>query len=59
MLTGDKQETAVNISHSCGHFQHGMKIMYLVQKKTALEVQEKIEEIEKWYEIFCISFNLP
>ena len=50
MLTGDKQETAVNISHSCGHFQHDMEIMYLVQKETASQVQQEIEKIEKRYE---------
>ncbi|XP_065055666.1 phospholipid-transporting ATPase IF-like isoform X1 [Rhopilema esculentum] len=47
VLTGDKQETAVNISHSCGHFQHGMQIMYLVQKKTAVEVKSTLEDIER------------
>ena len=47
MLTGDKQETAVNISHSCGHFQHGMEIMYAVQKKTPDDAKRTLEEIEK------------
>ncbi len=27
ILTGDKKETAVNISYSCGHFQRGMHIL--------------------------------
>ena len=58
MLTGDKQETAVNISHSCGHFQSDMKIMYLVQKKNASEVEKGIKEIEKEYENFLFSSNL-
>lgn len=26
VLTGDKRETAVNISYSCGHFQRGMEV---------------------------------
>ena len=52
MLTGDKQETAVNISHSCGHFQHGMEIMYVVQKKTAADAQRSLENIEKQYAYF-------
>jgi len=47
VLTGDKQETAVNISHSCGHFQHGMKIEYVVQKKTASEASRALEDIEQ------------
>ncbi len=26
VLTGDKKETAVNISYSCGHFRRGMQV---------------------------------
>ncbi len=29
VLTGDKKETAVNISYSCGHFQRGMQVVDL------------------------------
>eukprot|EP00794_Sanderia_malayensis_P011228 gene11228-12407_t len=47
VLTGDKQETAVNISHSCGHIQTGMELLYVVQKKTVIEVQAVLEEFHK------------
>ncbi|XP_071839272.1 phospholipid-transporting ATPase IF-like isoform X3 [Apostichopus japonicus] len=33
VLTGDKQETAVNISHSCGHFQPSMRELMLVKQE--------------------------
>ena len=49
MLTGDKQETAVNISHSCGHIQTGMKLMYIVQKTTVVDVQAVLDECTKQY----------
>eukprot|EP00058_Branchiostoma_floridae_P020846 XP_002606336.1 hypothetical protein BRAFLDRAFT_67579 [Branchiostoma floridae] len=42
VLTGDKQETAVNISHSCTHFQRGMSELYLVQQKTMQQCAETI-----------------
>lgn len=29
ILTGDKKETAINISYSCGHFQKGMNVIDL------------------------------
>ena len=32
ILTGDKKETAVNISYSCGHFQRGMQIVDIAGK---------------------------
>ncbi|XP_071484372.1 phospholipid-transporting ATPase IF-like [Diadema antillarum] len=36
VLTGDKQETAVNISHSCGHFKDGTVELLLV-KRTSVQ----------------------
>ncbi|XP_057301942.1 phospholipid-transporting ATPase IF-like isoform X1 [Hydractinia symbiolongicarpus] len=44
VLTGDKEETAVNISHSCGHFKHGMEIMSVTHKKTEEEVNLAFDE---------------
>lgn len=44
VLTGDKEETAVNISHSCGHFKHGMEIMSVTHKKTEEEVNLAFNE---------------
>lgn len=31
ILTGDKEETAVNISYSAGHFQEGMTELRITQ----------------------------
>ncbi|XP_031559260.1 probable phospholipid-transporting ATPase IF [Actinia tenebrosa] len=42
VLTGDKQETAVNISHSCGHFKHGMELMFLVKKNSPEECEQRL-----------------
>ncbi|GLG92826.1 Phospholipid-transporting ATPase [Gryllus bimaculatus] len=33
ILTGDKEETAVNISYSCGHFKNGTEQLYLTKHK--------------------------
>ena len=63
MLTGDKQETAVNISHSCGHFKQGMDIMFVTQKKTIDEVDTALIECEaKWvllFNCFVVDSVLP
>ncbi|XP_020907982.1 probable phospholipid-transporting ATPase IF isoform X2 [Exaiptasia diaphana] len=42
VLTGDKQETAVNISHSCGHFKHGMDLMFVVKKNSPEQCEEAL-----------------
>ncbi|XP_027044475.1 probable phospholipid-transporting ATPase IF [Pocillopora damicornis] len=42
VLTGDKQETAVNISHSCGHFKAGMEMMFVTKKQSERECQEEL-----------------
>ncbi|KAK3727334.1 hypothetical protein QZH41_018176, partial [Actinostola sp. cb2023] len=42
VLTGDKQETAVNISHSCGHFKHGMELMFVVKKNSPEECEREL-----------------
>ncbi|XP_022095115.1 probable phospholipid-transporting ATPase IF isoform X2 [Acanthaster planci] len=42
VLTGDKQETAVNISHSCKHFQPHMQELMLVKQANAQECGETL-----------------
>lgn len=46
VLTGDKQETAVNISHSCGHFQVGMSEMYLVKQTSSEECLDTLNDLK-------------
>ncbi|XP_074634074.1 phospholipid-transporting ATPase IF-like isoform X2 [Acropora palmata] len=42
VLTGDKEETAVNISHSCGHFKTGMEVMFITKKQTERQCHEEL-----------------
>ncbi|KAJ7992869.1 hypothetical protein DPEC_G00266530 [Dallia pectoralis] len=42
VLTGDKHETAVSVSLSCGHFHRTMNILELVQQKTDSECAEQL-----------------
>ncbi|XP_078379696.1 phospholipid-transporting ATPase IF-like isoform X2 [Oculina patagonica] len=42
VLTGDKEETAVNISHSCGHFKTGMEMMFVTKKQSERECQDEL-----------------
>ncbi|XP_038049880.1 probable phospholipid-transporting ATPase IF isoform X2 [Patiria miniata] len=42
VLTGDKQETAVNISHSCKHFKPHMQELMLVKQANAQECGETL-----------------
>ena len=48
ILTGDKEETAVNISHSAGHFNTAMTEMRLTQVKTDEECLAQIDHFLKW-----------
>lgn len=50
VLTGDKQETAVNISHSCGHIKHGMNVMMVTQKKSIQTASDGLLDCEKTLE---------
>ena len=47
VLTGDKQETAVNISHSCGHIKQGMNVMLVTQKDSAESAQRELSQHEQ------------
>ncbi|XP_077987286.1 phospholipid-transporting ATPase IF-like isoform X2 [Glandiceps talaboti] len=46
VLTGDKQETAINISHSCGHFQRGMSEMYLVAQESTEQCLDTLQDLK-------------
>ncbi|XP_070539119.1 phospholipid-transporting ATPase IF-like isoform X5 [Ptychodera flava] len=46
ILTGDKQETAVNISKSCGHIQHGMSEMYLVKQESSEQCLDTLNDLK-------------
>lgn len=45
VLTGDKLETAVNISESCGHFSDGMVKFHLSDFKSSQELSETLTNI--------------
>ncbi|CAL8306512.1 unnamed protein product [Lota lota] len=42
VLTGDKHETAVSVSLSCGHFHRTMNILELLQQRTDNECAEQL-----------------
>ena len=45
MLTGDKEETAVNIGHSCNLLANDTKTFYISKINSAQEYHDKLEEI--------------
>ena len=47
VLTGDKRETAINISHSCKHFSDEMIKLSITDLKSADEIKSRIEMFEK------------
>ncbi|OCT80725.1 hypothetical protein XELAEV_18027538mg [Xenopus laevis] len=47
VLTGDKHETAVSVSLSCGHFHRNMNILELVQQKTDRECAEQLRQLAR------------
>lgn len=42
VLTGDKHETAVSVSLSCGHFHRTMNILELLQQRSDNECAEQL-----------------
>ena len=46
VLTGDKMETAVNISYSCKHFTDDAIKIYFVNLSDSNEIESKIKEFE-------------
>ncbi|XP_076435562.1 phospholipid-transporting ATPase IF-like [Babylonia areolata] len=47
VLTGDKQETAVNISYSTGHFHKGMSELYVTAMTSSQQCQEKMTSLQR------------
>ncbi|KAG2462400.1 AT11B ATPase, partial [Polypterus senegalus] len=47
VLTGDKHETAVSVSLSCGHFHRTMNILELVQQKSDSECAVQLRRLDK------------
>lgn len=45
MLTGDKEETAINIGHSCNLLMGNTKIFFLTKLSNPAQYAEKLEEI--------------
>jgi len=62
VLTGDKKETALNISHSCKHFSYTMKKLFLTDLKDQDEIKIKLRQHQKKYKnkfsVVLISENL-
>uniref|UniRef100_A0A672IM61 Phospholipid-transporting ATPase n=1 Tax=Salarias fasciatus TaxID=181472 RepID=A0A672IM61_SALFA len=46
VLTGDKHETAVSVSLSCGHFHRTMNILELLQQRSDNECAEQLRRLE-------------
>ena len=49
VLTGDKKETALNISHSCKHFSYTMKKLFLTDLKDQDDIKIKLRQHQKKY----------
>ena len=47
MLTGDKEETAINISYSAGHFHPNMIEVRLTKQRNAKECEDRLMEISR------------
>lgn len=47
VLTGDKHETAVSVSLSCGHFHRTMNILELLQQRSDNECAEQLRRLAR------------
>ena len=47
VLTGDKKETALNISHSCKHFSYSMKKLFTTDLKEPEEIKAMLKLHQK------------
>ncbi|KAF0041809.1 hypothetical protein F2P81_005341 [Scophthalmus maximus] len=47
VLTGDKHETAVSVSLSCGHFHRTMNILELLQQRSDNECAEQLRRLDR------------
>ena len=43
ILTGDKEETAEQISYAAGHFDHDMTVLNLTKKSNSDECKETLD----------------
>ncbi|VDP76771.1 unnamed protein product [Echinostoma caproni] len=60
ILTGDKEETAVNISYSAGHFYHGMNEARITKQETLYQCSNEIDrQIERIRESKSIDPESP
>uniref|UniRef100_A0A672SSE9 Phospholipid-transporting ATPase n=1 Tax=Sinocyclocheilus grahami TaxID=75366 RepID=A0A672SSE9_SINGR len=55
VLTGDKHETAVSVSLSCGHFHRTMNILELVQQKSDRECAEQLRRLARRYNTLLVQ----
>lgn len=56
VLTGDKHETAVSVSLSCGHFHRTMNILELLQQRSDSECAEQLRILaRRFVPIYCPS----
>lgn len=47
MLTGDKEETAVNISHSAQHFSRDMLMLKITQSNSSVNCADLIRSLAR------------
>lgn len=47
VLTGDKHETAVSVSLSCGHFHRTMNILELINQKSDSGCAEQLRQLAR------------
>jgi len=47
VLTGDKEETAVNISHSAGHFDGSMSLLGFTMQASAEDAHTNLLNLKK------------
>uniref|UniRef100_A0A8C7ZEC1 Phospholipid-transporting ATPase n=1 Tax=Oryzias sinensis TaxID=183150 RepID=A0A8C7ZEC1_9TELE len=60
VLTGDKQETAVNIGYSCNMLRDDMTDVFVVSGHTLTEVQQQLRSCPYRHEgVTCSGGNLP
>lgn len=58
VLTGDKHETAVSVSLSCGHFHRTMNILELTNQKSDSECAEQLRQLARITEDHVIQHGL-
>lgn len=58
VLTGDKHETAVSVSLSCGHFHRTMNVLELTNQKSDSECAEQLRQLARITEDHVIQHGL-